>query len=156
MRPLMPLLAFSALVAQQPHGSHPEQRQFDFWLGKWEVTDQEGKAVFGHNHVVPLLGGAVLQENWTGSKGGHGTSLNAYLPAKGVWRQTWVDDKGDVLDLEGRFQEGRMVLEGQAKGKHQRITWSPLPDGRVRQLWEDSADGKTWAVQFDGYYRRDK
>jgi hypothetical protein len=30
-----------------------------------------------------------------------------------------------------------------------------LPDGRVRQLFEESEDeGKTWALWFDGYYTR--
>jgi hypothetical protein len=35
----------------------------------------------------------------------------------------------------------------------QRITWSPLEGGAVRQLWEQSDDaGATWAVVFDGRY----
>lgn len=154
MRRLMPLLAFSTLVAQQPHGSHPEQRQFDFWLGTWEVVDSKG-ALLGWNQVVPLLNGVVLQENWEGVKGGRGTSLNAYLPSKGLWRQTWVDDHGDTLELEGNYREGRMMLEGMSKGKRQRITWTPLPGDRVQQVWEESGDGgASWGVLFEGLYRR--
>jgi hypothetical protein len=39
----------------------------------------------------------------------------------------------------------------------QRIAWTPLPDGRVRQLWEASNDGgKAWATVFDGYYSKAK
>jgi hypothetical protein len=35
----------------------------------------------------------------------------------------------------------------------QRISWTPGPDGSVRQLWETSADGgKTWETAFDGKY----
>ena len=35
----------------------------------------------------------------------------------------------------------------------QRITWTPLEGGVVRQLWETSKDGgRTWAVVFDGRY----
>jgi hypothetical protein len=52
-----------------------------------------------------------------------------------------------------------MILEGIGAGvdgalaKH-RITWSPSPDGSVRQLWE-SADSKgAWAVVFDGRYTK--
>jgi hypothetical protein len=38
-----------------------------------------------------------------------------------------------------------------------RITWTPLPEGRVRQFWENSRDeGKTWSVAFDGTYVRRK
>lgn len=37
----------------------------------------------------------------------------------------------------------------------QRVTWTPQPDGRVRQLWESSSDGsKTRTVVFDGLYAR--
>jgi hypothetical protein len=152
----MPLLAFSALVAQQPHGSHPEQRQFDFWIGTWEVEDRAGQRL-GRNRIEPLLGGAVLQETWEGAKGGQGTSLNAWLPSRKVWRQTWVDNQGQVLDLEGGLNEGRMVLEGETQGRHQRITWTPLPDGRVLQVWEQSQDGgRTWTRAFEGYYRKVK
>jgi hypothetical protein len=152
----MPLLAFSALVAQQPHGSHPEQRHFDFWVGTWDVEDKDGHRL-GRNRIEPLLGGAVLQENWEGEKGGRGTSLNAWLPGKKVWRQTWVDDQGGVLDLEGGLKEGRMVMEGGTEAQRDRISWTPLPDGRVLQLWEQSKDGgRTWTRSFEGYYRKAK
>jgi hypothetical protein len=33
--------------------------------------------------------------------------------------------------------------------------WTLLPDGRVRQFFEQSNDdGKTWVTWFDGYYTR--
>jgi hypothetical protein len=56
-----------------------------------------------------------------------------------------------------------MVLAGDAfdadapgKSARQRITWTPLGGGRVRQLWESSTDGgKTWSVAFDGLYVRE-
>ena len=36
-----------------------------------------------------------------------------------------------------------------------RITWTPLADGRVRQSWMISRDsGATWQAGFDGFYRR--
>ncbi|MCP4663212.1 MAG: hypothetical protein GY856_48085 [bacterium] len=48
-----------------------------------------------------------------------------------------------------------MVLSsGPATPPIQRITWSPLGDGRVRQLWESSVDGQGWKVVFDGTYTR--
>lgn len=153
--PVLPLL----LGAAQPDRS-PEQRQFDFWVGEWEVHDAKGQWL-GRNRVVSLLGGTVLQEHWEGSQGGAGTSLNAYLPARKAWRQCWVDAKGGSLDLMGGLEGRSMVLRGTTEGAKgrvlERITWTPLPDGRVRQLWEQSADGGgTWTVSFDGYYSRKK
>jgi hypothetical protein len=35
-----------------------------------------------------------------------------------------------------------------------RITWSREADGTVRQVWEQSADAKSWTTVFDGRYVR--
>jgi hypothetical protein len=33
--------------------------------------------------------------------------------------------------------------------------WTPLPDGRVRQFFEQSNDGgETWVPWFEGFYTR--
>jgi hypothetical protein len=133
-------------------------RQFDFWLGDWDVTDAKGKPA-GRNRIVSLHDGCALQESWTGAGGFTGTSLNAYDADRKRWHQTWVDNSGGVLLLEGEFANGRMVLAGETldAGRRvlQRITWERLPDARVRQLWESSRDGgTTWTVAFDGYYAK--
>jgi hypothetical protein len=40
---------------------------------------------------------------------------------------------------------------------HQRIAWTPRPDGSVRQWWQRSDDGgTTWHTVFDGRYVRAK
>ena len=55
-----------------------------------------------------------------------------------------------------------MRLEGQRPGAKagevqlHRITWTPLPDGKIRQLWETSSDGKAWSEAFDGLYTQAK
>ena len=134
----------------------PEHRQFDFWLGDWNVTDPTGKQV-GTNRIALVLGGCVLHESWVGT-GMSGNSYNIYFQGEKRWHQTWVDDRGSLLELNGGLQEGKMVLAGEGPGakggrvKH-RITWSKLDQGRVRQLWESSTDGGgTWTVAFDGTY----
>lgn len=64
-----------------------------------------------------------------------------------------------MIRLDGRFADGAMRLEGEklapAGRSRDRITWTPRPDGTVRQLWEtfSDADG-TWRVVFDGTYRK--
>jgi hypothetical protein len=132
-------------------------RQFDFWLGSWNVTEK-GK-VAGTNRIESILGGCALYENWLGANGLRGNSINFYDAPRGVWHQTWIDHTGSALTLEGRFANGAMRLEGQRPGAKpgeiqlHRITWTPLPDGKVRQLWESSTDGgKTWTKAFDGLY----
>jgi hypothetical protein len=154
------------LPAQQPPAARPpactssEHRQFDFWIGDWDVTLPNGKHA-GTNTIRPILGGCVLQENWTGAGGLTGTSYNIYDRNSRRWHQTWVDDQGSLLELNGGFADGRMVLSGEQEAEDsmgvsiQRITWTPTGSDQVRQLWESSTDGgKTWTVQFDGRYRR--
>jgi hypothetical protein len=139
----------------------PEYHQFDFWIGNWDVYDATGKTLQGTNEVTRVLGDCVLQEHWAGSQGGTGQSFNVYDAARKVWHQTWIDDHGGLLVLEGTFVRGKMILSGEKPTQGEqpahtdRITWEPLEDGVVRQLWETSNDhGKTWKVAFDGRYKR--
>ncbi len=140
-----------------PPCSSPEHRQFDFWIGDWSVTTPDGKFA-GTNLITRPLGQCVIQEHWVGSQGGKGESYNAYDATRGVWHQTWVDDSGTVLLLDGGLVEGKMVLSG-TQGRpdklvHNRITWTPVDSAQVQQLWESSTDGgKTWSPLFLGIYR---
>lgn len=129
-------------------------REFDFWLGNWSTADPNG-APGGTNDIRPRLGGCVLEENWAGSP--RGTSFNMYDPRTGLWYQLWRDEGGLILVLQGELDEdGSMVLVGEGVGRpgRQRITWSPLADGRVRQLGESEAPGGGWTTSFELLYTR--
>jgi hypothetical protein len=144
--------------ASPPPCASPERRQFDFWLGSWRVTDASG-AFQGTNDVTSIFGGCALQEHWKGNGGETGSSFNSYLPGRKQWHQTWVDDHGITLILFGGLQGSSMVLSGTRVTKGgtviDRITWTPLPDGRVRQHWQVSdPSGNVWKDVFDGYYER--
>lgn len=137
-----------------------EHRQFDFWIGDWEVTSPNGKPA-GTNVIKPILGGCVLHENWRGQAGFGGQSFNTYDAKRKIWHQTWVDGTGGLLMLEGRFENGAMTLSDKGMpGKPDanainEIAWTLLADGAVRQLWRTSADGgKNWTTSFDGKYVR--
>ncbi len=137
----------------------PAHREFDFWLGSWEVT-QNGK-IAGKNRIESILGGCALLESWVGASGLTGHSLNIYDATRGVWHQTWVDSSGTLLMLEGHRTGDSMVLEGTLAGQkgapasRQRITWTRLSNADVRQWWQSSTDdGRTWKTEFDGHYRR--
>jgi hypothetical protein len=156
------LTASGAGMAEPPAArcTAAEMRQFDFWVGEWTVTDR-GKLA-GHNRIERILGGCALLENWSGAAGGAGKSLNFFDADDARWHQTWVDASGGALFLAGRFENGAMRLEGErpAAGEtpatRHRITWTPLSDGRVRQLWESTPAGReSWSVQFDGLYVRE-
>ena len=146
-----------AAEPQQPC-SAAEFRQFDFWLGEWEVYEDGARA--GTNRIESILGGCALQEHWTGASGMHGTSLNVYSSGDRKWHQTWVDSNNLRLDLEGGLEGRRMVLVGRAPAPDaamvlHRISWERLEDGTVQQHWQASRDeGTSWKEVFLGSYRR--
>jgi hypothetical protein len=157
------LLTLSAQSATPPAPPPPaceasEHKQFDFWVGEWEVYGPKGNRA-GTNSITRAHGGCVILERWTGAGGFSGSSFNIYTPATRRWHQLWVDSAGTLLQLEGEFRDGSMRLEGTGltpKGPmFNRITWTPRNDGTLRQVWEISTDqGKTWQASFDGTYRK--
>jgi len=164
----MPLLVLLLALAQATPPASPvaspcaaaEHHQFDFWIGDWEVRGADGRRL-GTNRITPILGGCALQEEWASADGKiRGVSINAFDPADRRWHQTWVDTGPSRLVIAGGLADGRMVMEQRSPrpggaADVQRITWTPLPDGRVRQHWEASSDdGAHWKTSFDGYYSR--
>ena len=111
------------------------------------------------NEISLEYGGRVLHEHYVTGKGYSGESLNIYDSSRNVWHQTWVDNGGLLLTLEGHLVGKNIVLEGVAPAANgamakQRITWTPNPDGSVRQLWETADDKGSWSVAFDGKYTK--
>ena len=155
---LLLLLTAPTAAAGAASCDAPEFRQFDFWLGEWDV--RAGGKPAGTNRIERAHAGCVVVEHWTGASGTTGTSLNAYDAVAKRWRQAWVDSQGTVLLLEGGREGPAMVLRGKLPEPDgalapQRISWTPLDDGGVRQHWEKSVDGgTTWITVFDGEYRR--
>lgn len=134
-------------------------RQFDFWLGTWDVTGPKGGHL-GTNAITRSETGCWIVERWRGAGNVTGTSLNAWDASSARWRQFWVGSDGTVLRLEGGLRGEAMVMEGElpAPGggrQRQRISWTPQRDGSVSQHWETSDDeGRSWATAFLGIYRR--
>jgi hypothetical protein len=157
---LMFLLGQPVVLAEQtPNCDDQKNRQFDFWLGNWKSLSAEGKPQ-GRNKIVKILGGCAIQENWSSGGGKfRGTSYNFYNAAKDSWHQTWIDTTGSSLHMNGGMVDGSMVLSQETNtesgSRIDRITWTPLKDGRVRQHWEASVDdGANWKDVFDGYYEK--
>ena len=171
----LPVCAFVALAAAAgasaqssptapppPACEAPEHRQFDFWLGEWDVIGgPQRDRIVGRNTIVRVAGGCALREHWVNAGGSDGHSLNVYDRASRRWTQFWVGADGVVLRLEGGLRaDGAMAMEGalpNGKGglQRQRIVWTPQPDGGVIQQWDTSDDdGATWQTAFVGAYRR--
>lgn len=147
-----------------PCSQNPVYRQFDFWIGDWDVYNLKG-ALAGTSHVERLLDSCVILENWTSTQAGYaGKSYNTYNASTGKWQQYWVDNKGGVTEyFDGHFEKNTMILQTnhtkQANGSFlmQKMTFFNLNDDTVRQFGETSTDGgQTWKTAFDLTYKRKK
>ena len=156
---LTPAAADLAASQAPPPCAAAEHRQFDFWIGDWEVFGPDGKLA-GNNSIRSILNGCALEESWRGAQGSIGKSFNMYYARDGKWHQSWVDGNGGRLDLAGGLDErGRMVLSGMMPGPKggdvlHEISWEELTEGAVKQHWRVSKDGGTaWQDVFVGIYR---
>lgn len=167
---ILGLTSVSAIEAASPVPAHtpassptpacvaPEFRQFDFWLGHWKVTNPQGKQV-GTSEISRVSEGCAIREQWTSASGSNGMSINYYDSADHKWHQDWVGGDGLILHLQGKLVDSAMVLSGQSKTTRgivlNRITWTLLPDGTVKQEWRSSPDnGGTWETSFVGIYQK--
>ena len=147
-------------LAVNPCKANPEFRQFDFWIGEWDVKTPQGQPA-GSSSVQLILGECIIIENWTSSSGSSGKSFNIYDVNDKKWHQTWVDDKGTFTHYIGGLEDGKMVVVADTivSGKKTlaKMTFSKLTNGDVRQFGENSTDeGKTWMTAFDLLYSRKK
>ena len=157
--------AFKELVqksdlAVNPCKASPEFRQFDFWIGEWDVRPVNGPVV-ASSSVQLILGQCVIFENWYPQSGSSGKSFNVFDAKDKKWHQTWFDDKGTFAHYVGGIVNDEMVVTADkavgGKNVLARMTYSKLATGDVRQHGENSTDdGKTWTTTFDFIYSRKK
>ena len=139
----------------------PQHRQFDFWVGTWDVFPTGQDRLAARSVVENLYGGCVIRENWTPLTGTAGGSLNTFDPEDGHWHQVWMDAANARVLFEGDLVDGKMVLTGSWKGARKpgeeslvRMTYSRLEGGAVRQQGQISTNkGATWQPFFDFTYK---
>lgn len=147
----------------------PEFRQFEFWVGEWELSwprseTSEGKPGRGTNHIERDLDGCVIVERFDGRPGMElkGMSVSTFNTHTGKWQQTWVDNFGSYLDFAGEFKDGQMILVREAstaEGKTflQRMVWKNIRPQSFDWSWERSDDGgQTWKVLWPIHYEGKK
>ncbi|WP_445748795.1 hypothetical protein [Polaribacter sp.] len=153
----------AVFVAQNQNNtscSGEKYNQFDFWEGNWKVYDKEGDLV-GTNKVVKLQNNCVLQENWVSKLSQNtGTSYNYYNPKDDTWNQIWIDNSGFIMNLKGRFKDGKMTLksdliEANPRSFANQITWKKNKDNTVTQIWTTVDEkGKVIYEIFYGIYKK--
>lgn len=180
-------LVFAGLRAPSPRPADrsaaacdaPEHRQFDFWLGTWDVdqriraADGSYKTFTGRDTVMRALDGCAVVERWHGTveffwddmtqpERMAGLSVRAFDPDSGVWNIHWMDTRSPSFGepFTGRFKDGRGVFtleRTQADGTEtiSRITFDGIEEDSFD--WElaiSRDDGETWMVLWAAEFRR--
>lgn len=155
------LLGINVYAQQSRCTSNPEYRQFDFWIGEWEVKNPNN-VVVGNSMIELTVGDCVILENWSGSSGYSGKSLNYYSVIDQKWHQKWIGSGGIPIEFSGEYNSETKSMNYTGEGFGQggveldyKLTFYHLSDNHIRQHWEQSNDkGTTWVTIFDGHYRK--
>ena len=150
---------------QSPCDYKPENRQFDFWVGDWDVVTTKESSSAGISHIERTIGNCVIWENWTslGESGYFGKSYNIYNADLKRWEQFRVDNGGGMIHFFGSLKDGVMDFytdempqpDGTKLKRH--LQFFNLGPDKVRQFSQGSTDGgKTWTVEYDFTYNRKK
>lgn len=153
--------------AQSNPCNSPKFREFDFWIGNWEVYTKTGKLA-GSSKISLILDSCVILEEWTSAGTMNnviykGKSFNTFNLSTNQWQQTWVDNTGNTTEfLRGQASAGAEIIfyadnVTSADGKKfmRRLTFTKLNENKVRQFGEKSEDaGKTWISEYDLEYRK--
>ena len=168
MRPILIffLSIFTITIWSQPLSKLDSAQYFDFWVGTWTASWDEGEGVkaLGQNTITRILDGKVIQENFEildgKSKGFKGTSISVFQPRFNRWRQAWADNQGGYFDFVGDFDGDRrifktQVLERGGKQTQQRMVFYDITEKSMTWDWELSQDGgETWTLNWRIFYTR--
>jgi tetratricopeptide (TPR) repeat protein len=159
---------FARIIEQAKKNQHPcaytpENRQFDFWLGEWNVSTTQGAVPSGNSKIELILEDCVVQENWKSLNSPYaGKSYNIYNASLKRWEQYWVDNVGGNIFFYGGLKDGVMDYwtddlpqpDGTKLKRH--LQFFKLGSDSVRQFSQGSSDGgKSWRVEYDFTYIRE-
>ena len=139
-----------------------EFKQFDFWLGDWDVASAADGTPRGSSHISKEMNGCVVWENWTSAGAPYfGKSYNTWNPNLKRWEQYWVDTSAGVMFFHGELKNGIMdywtddVPQATGGTLLRHLQFFHLGPDKVRQFSQGSADGgKTWHTEYDLIYTR--
>jgi hypothetical protein len=157
----VPLPCFAGENSSTPC-TQKEYRQFDFWVGEWDVSDFDNPTVINARvHVDRILDGCVLHESYQDMSGTKGESFSIYDATTHTWHQSWVTNRGRLLLLDGGLTAEGMVLRGEdrtSEGKKRivRGTWKATQDGVRETALVSLDDGRSWMPWFDLIFRPHK
>ena len=158
-----------AYAAAYPCSADKKAREFDFWIGEWDVYITGTPTLVGHSLIQKISEGCAILENYTAVRNPYnGKSINYYDGEKKKWEQIWVGSSG----VEPPASDVNRFFEGEYKDSAMHFTFKTTVQGKpaignfifynlgkdkVRQYQETSIDdGKTYQVVYDFTYLRKK
>ena len=153
-----------AVRNERPCSYAPENKQFDFWLGDWNVVTTSGATPAGTSHIEKILNDCVVLENWISANSPYqGKSYNTYNTNLKRWEQFWADNSQGMIHFYGSLKNDIMdywteaIPQPDGKPLKRHLQFIPLGRDTVRQFSQGSNDdGKTWFVEYDFTYNRAK
>jgi len=158
-------------IANAQACEEPQARQFDFWVGEWNVNNRylvqgEWRDVGSAEvRVFPVAGGCGMVELWDGMLGRQrirGFSARVWNPSDSAWTLVlnWPQpNRAAFSTLSGTFRHGRGEFRSQSVGSDglvmTRYTFSDISPDRFR--WNDGTSldsGATWRTQWIMEYAR--
>ncbi len=160
-------IMLSALIAvhtamNTPIAPATDEKSMDFWIGTWEVNSYQTKAdgtiletlKMGTNTISKIKGGKVIHEDFK-IPGFNGESWSVFNPQDKTWRQTWVDDSGGYLTLDGGQVGEEFVLNLSYPNKNQRMRFTKITKESFTWIWESKQEEK-WSTAWRIEYKRIK
>ena len=159
-------LPLTALGQTEPSHSAPcsqaEARQFDFWIGEWEIQAKErppGSDQWTENkswirtRVRRALSGCVLIEESIDKVAYDtlvvGMSLTSYNIHLGKYQQLWVDQQGSTWEYVGGWEDESMVLylEPTTSSGESIVPFEATT--RIRMVFSEIArNGLVWGYEY--------
>ena len=159
-------ITFQSFSQKSPCETDSIYKQFDFWIGSWEVYDLRNNKA-GDSKISSVLNSCIILEEWESAnkqKGitYSGKSFNTFNAATKQWQQTWVDNAGGTNEyLKGKFENNQIIYSSTLFNFKKdtiairKMTFTNLSPDKVRQHGEISKDnGTTWSTEYDLEYRR--
>lgn len=166
MRRLILQVILIVMVSQNIAAQSDVNKWFDFWVGRWDASwdEGEGKLGKGTNTITKVLDGTVVQEDFVITdglqKGFKGMSLSVLGANSKQWHQAWADNQGGFYNLIGERNADVRVFKTPPRtvgGKEivQRMVFKDVKTDSFTWDWEKSEDGgKTWKLEWRIDYKR--